>query len=83
VQRFSAALSQDPATGGAQVNLVVEHRARRSKPIALDVVASNPTILGTNQFYKGNAESQNEDGTANNVQHPAARGSVVTLYVTG
>jgi uncharacterized protein (TIGR03437 family) len=69
--------------GIAQVDVEVEHRGRRSKPITLDVVAANPAIFGTNQYGKGNAAAQNEDGTANDVQHPTARGSVVTLYTTG
>jgi uncharacterized protein (TIGR03437 family) len=69
--------------GVAQVNVEVEHGGRHSKPITLDVVAANPAILGTNQFGKGNAEAQNEDGTTNDVQHPAARRSLVTLYTTG
>jgi uncharacterized protein (TIGR03437 family) len=61
----------------------VEHRGRRSKPIKLDVAAANPAIFGSNQWGRGNAQAQNEDGTINDAEHGAARGTVVTLYTTG
>jgi uncharacterized protein (TIGR03437 family) len=47
------------------------------------VVSSNPSIFGTNQFGRGNAQAHNADGTINDAEHAAARGSVVTLYSTG
>jgi uncharacterized protein (TIGR03437 family) len=46
-------------------------------------VASDPAIFGTNQYGKGIAQARNEDGTTHGSEHPAARGSVVTLYTTG
>ncbi len=69
--------------GAAQVSLEIEHRGHHSKPVMLGVVAANPAIFGTNEYGRGNAQSQNEDGTINSPEHPAARGSVVTLYTTG
>jgi uncharacterized protein (TIGR03437 family) len=69
--------------GAAEVSVEVEHRGRRSKPIRLDVAATNPAIFGSNQWGRGNAQAQNEDGTINDGQHGAARGTVVTLYTTG
>jgi uncharacterized protein (TIGR03437 family) len=68
---------------GAEATLEVEHQGRRSKPLTLSVVASDPAIFGTNQYGKGIAQAHNEDGTSNGSEHPAARGSVVTFYVTG
>jgi uncharacterized protein (TIGR03437 family) len=44
---------------------------------------ANPAILGTNPYGRGNARARNADGTANSPEHPAARGSVVTLHATG
>jgi uncharacterized protein (TIGR03437 family) len=44
---------------------------------------ANPAIFGSNQWGRGNAQAQNEDGTINDAQHGAARGTVVTLYTTG
>ncbi len=69
--------------GASEVRLEVEHRGRRSKPVTLDVVPANPSIFGTNQYGRGIAHARNEDGTINSAEHPAARGSVVTLDTTG
>jgi uncharacterized protein (TIGR03437 family) len=68
---------------GAEATLEVEHQGRRSKPVSLTVVASDPAIFGTNQYGKGMAQARNEDGTTHGNERPAARGSVVTLYTTG
>jgi len=68
---------------GMEVSLEVEHRGRRSKPLRLGVVQANPAIFGSNEYGRGNAQAQNEDGVINGAEHPAARGSVVTLYTTG
>ncbi len=76
-------LAPNELPGVSTVNVEVEHRGRRSKPITVDVVSRNPTIFGTNQYGRGNAQAQNEDGAVNSPEHPAARGSVVTLYTTG
>jgi uncharacterized protein (TIGR03437 family) len=70
-------------TGNAEASVVVAHRGRRSNPATFAVVRANPTILATNQYGRGNAQAINQDGSANDAQHPAARGSVVTLYATG
>jgi uncharacterized protein (TIGR03437 family) len=70
-------------TPGTEVSLEVEHQGRRSKGLIMSVVASDPAIFGTNQYGKGIAQARNEDGTVHGSEHPAARGSVVTLYTTG
>jgi uncharacterized protein (TIGR03437 family) len=46
-------------------------------------MASDPAIFGTDQYGKAFAQARNEDGTTNGNDHPAARGSVVTLFNTG
>jgi uncharacterized protein (TIGR03437 family) len=68
---------------GAEATLEVEHLGRRSKRVIMGVVASDPAIFGTNQYGKGIAQARNDDGTTHGNDHPAARGSVVTLYATG
>jgi uncharacterized protein (TIGR03437 family) len=68
---------------GSELSVEVEHRGRRSKAVKLGVVGANPAIFGSNEWGRGNAQAQNEDGTVNGGQHGAARGSVVTLYTTG
>jgi uncharacterized protein (TIGR03437 family) len=69
--------------GTTEVSLEVEYRGRRSQPIKLEVAAANPAIFGSNQWGRGNAQAQNEDGTINGVENGAPRGTVVTLYTTG
>jgi uncharacterized protein (TIGR03437 family) len=69
--------------GASEVSVEVEHRGRRSRPMKLEVAAANPAIFGSNEWGRGNAQAQNEDGTINDAQHGAARGTVVTLYTTG
>ncbi len=76
-------VAPDNLVDGAEVTLEVEHRGRRSRPVTLGVVAANPAIFGGNQYGRGNAQARNEDGTINDAAHPAARGSLVTIYGTG
>jgi hypothetical protein len=68
---------------GADATLEVEYQGRRSKRVSMSVVASDPAIFATNQYGRGIAQARNEDGTTHGSEHPAARGSVVTLYTTG
>jgi uncharacterized protein (TIGR03437 family) len=68
---------------GTEATLEVEHQGRRSKRVTMSVVASDPAIFGTSQYGTGIAQARNEDGTTHGSEHPAARGSVVTLYTTG
>ncbi len=69
--------------GASEATLEVEHGGRRSKAVKLGVVAANPAIFGTNEYGRGNAQARNEDGRENGPEHPAVRGSVVTLNTTG
>jgi uncharacterized protein (TIGR03437 family) len=69
--------------GATEVSVEVEHRGRRSRSMRLEVVTANPAIFGSNEWGRGNAQAQNEDGTINDAQHGAARGTAVTLYTTG
>jgi uncharacterized protein (TIGR03437 family) len=66
-----------------EVNLEVAHRGRRSRAVKLTVVRANPAIFGSNQYGRGNAQARNADGAMNGADHPASRGTVVTLYTTG
>jgi uncharacterized protein (TIGR03437 family) len=69
--------------GATEVSVEVEYQGHRSKPIKLDLAVANPAIFVTNQWGRGNAQAQNEDGTINGAEHGAARGTVVALYTTG
>ncbi len=67
----------------SEVSLEVEHQGRRTPPVKLSVMAADPAIFVNTASGRGNAQASNADGSANDPQHPAARGSVVTLYATG
>jgi uncharacterized protein (TIGR03437 family) len=73
--------------GRAKTSVTVETGGRRSLPLALAVADSNPGVFTANSSGTGLAEAQNyaSDGsvTMHSASNPAARGSVVTLYVTG
>ncbi len=52
----------------------VEYQLRRSDPVTVAVADAAPAIFGG---------VWNQDGTVNAADHPASRGSVVSLYCTG
>jgi uncharacterized protein (TIGR03437 family) len=66
------------ATQTVEIQVMVNGvlRARSSAGVA----GSSPGIFAN---LLGAAAAVNEDGTINSVDHPAARGSIVTLYATG
>lgn len=69
--------------GSSEANLEVEANGHRTKPLNLGIVQADPAIFASNAYGRGNAEARNADGTTNDAQHPAAHGSLVTLYATG
>jgi uncharacterized protein (TIGR03437 family) len=52
-------------------------------PIKLPVVAAAPGIFTTNSSGSGQAAILNQDSTVNSAANPAARGSIVSVYLTG
>jgi len=74
---FSVSSQGDPSTADGAVSL-----ARLSLPLSVPVVAAAPGIFaGSNG--SGAAVAVNADGRINSAAHPAAKGSTVTLYLTG
>ncbi len=47
------------------------------------MVQSAPALFTVNAAGAGAAAAQNQDGSLNSAQNPAARGSIVVLYGTG
>lgn len=76
-------LVPDELGDATEVRLEVEYRGHRTTPMTLTVAQADPAIFVDTPYGRGNAQARNEDGHANDPQHPAARGSVVTLYTTG
>lgn len=52
-------------------------------PMTLPVKAAVPGIFTANQVGNGQAAVVNQDGTLNSITNPAARGSVISVYLTG
>ncbi|MCX6638416.1 MAG: hypothetical protein NT090_25460, partial [Acidobacteria bacterium] len=69
--------------GKPEVSVVVARDGRRTSPVTLPVAASSPAIYTADGSGYGQAAILNEDGTANSSANPAARGSTITLTVTG
>jgi uncharacterized protein (TIGR03437 family) len=65
------------------VNVQVEYQGNRSAALTVPVVASVPGVFTANAQGTGQASALNQDGTINSATAPAARGSIVTLYLTG
>jgi uncharacterized protein (TIGR03437 family) len=52
-------------------------------PIKLPVVAAAPGIFTANDSGSGQAAILNQDSSVNSASNPAARGSIVSVYMTG
>lgn len=69
--------------GKPVTSLVVEYNGISSVPVTLIVAASAPGLF-TSGNGSGQAAALNQDGvTVNGVDHPAAPGSVISLFLTG
>ena len=69
--------------GRATTQVQVEFEGRRSNTIALPVVNAAPAVFTADSSGRGPGAILNENSTPNSAANPAARGSVVVLYLTG
>ena len=70
--------------GRTTVNVVVEYSGVQSAALAYNSVAAAPGIYTLNQQGTGPGAVLNQDGvTVNSASTPAARGSVISVYMTG
>ena len=63
--------------------IVAVYNGTQSPPITVPVVASLPGIFSANSSGAGQGAILNQDGTYNSASNPAARGSIVVLFLTG
>ncbi len=63
--------------------IVAVYNGTQSPPITVPVVAALPGIFSANSSGTGQGAILNQDGTYNSAQNPAARGSIVVLFLTG
>jgi uncharacterized protein (TIGR03437 family) len=69
--------------GRAYVRVVVEYQSAQSAPFPLPLLSSKPAIFTADSSGRGPGAILNQNGSVNTSENPAARGSVVVLYLTG
>jgi uncharacterized protein (TIGR03437 family) len=69
--------------GRTSTNVQVEFLGVQSAPIAFNLVQTTPGIYTLNQAGTGPGATLNQDGSVNGSGKPAAKGSVVAVYMTG
>ncbi len=68
---------------GSQVSIVVQYQDLSTAPFPVPVAASAPGLFTADSSGAGQALAFNQDGSMNGPAHPAAPGSVLTLFATG
>jgi uncharacterized protein (TIGR03437 family) len=69
--------------GKSHTHAVVMNPAGKNVPMTLPVNPTSPGILTPDASGMGQAAAINLDGSINSSAHPAAAGSIISLYVTG
>jgi uncharacterized protein (TIGR03437 family) len=68
---------------GLAIPVTVQSGAQTLGPVKLPVIVAAPGIFTTTQTGSGQAAILNQDSTVNSASNPAARGSVVSVFMTG
>ncbi len=68
---------------GSQVSIVVQYQGQSTAAFPVSLAASAPGLFTADTSGSGQALAINQDGTINSPAHPAAAGSVLTLFATG
>ena len=68
---------------GANAQVIVDYKGVRSAPFSIPVVAASPGVFSANSSGTGQGAILNQDNSFNNAQNPAAKGSVIVLFLTG
>ena len=69
--------------GKSTVNVELEIDGLRSPPAQLDVAPTRPQIFSASQQGTGQAALLNQNFSTNGATNPAARGSVIQIFLTG
>jgi uncharacterized protein (TIGR03437 family) len=70
-----------PGVTGANAQVVVQYQGLSSAPVGVPLTAASPALFTASTSGAGQALAVNADGSANSAAHPAAEGSVLTLFV--
>jgi uncharacterized protein (TIGR03437 family) len=65
------------------VKVEIEYQGLRSEPLVLPVLAARPGIFTIDGSGSGRGTILNEDGSLNSPENPAAKGSVIAIFITG
>ncbi|MBI3664985.1 MAG: carboxypeptidase regulatory-like domain-containing protein [Acidobacteria bacterium] len=69
--------------GQSSANVIVSYQSVGSAPVAIPLGQARPGIFTKDSSGKGQGAILNQDGTVADSNHPASRGSVITVYATG
>ncbi|HYM12490.1 MAG TPA: hypothetical protein VEU62_17265 [Bryobacterales bacterium] len=67
----------------ASVSIVVRYAGMSSAPVSVPMAAAAPGLFTVNAQGTGQAALLNQDSSPNSASNPAARGSVVQIFLTG
>lgn len=70
-------------SGKQAVTVQVEYQGAVSDPLLVPVFPMRPAIFTRNGLGNGQGVMLNDDGSLNSPDNPAARGSILTMYMTG
>jgi uncharacterized protein (TIGR03437 family) len=82
-EQQSSAIVPFGVAGQTSVDVQVEYQGMRSDPITVPVLSSRPGVFSADGSGWGQALILNEDGSLNSPANAAARGSTISLYLTG
>jgi uncharacterized protein (TIGR03437 family) len=68
---------------GANAQVVVQYQGQGSAPVTVPLTVASPALFTANSSGSGQALAVDANGSANGASHPAAQGSVLTLFVNG
>jgi uncharacterized protein (TIGR03437 family) len=69
--------------GHASTQITVQYSGSTSDPLGLRVTDAAPGIFTVDSSGKGSGAIVNQDGSINGPTHPAAAGTIVSIYATG
>src|SRR5262249_4152281 len=78
-----SAIVPNSAGASSTATVEVEYRGVRSEVLTVPVALTRPGIFTTDGSGSGQGAILNEDGTVNSPKNPAAKGSVIAVYLTG
>ncbi|MDR3701346.1 MAG: SBBP repeat-containing protein [Candidatus Sulfopaludibacter sp.] len=68
---------------GPATNITLQGAGQTFGPGTMNVLAAVPAIFTDDNSGKGQAAILNQDGSVNSASNPAARGSVISVFLTG